>query len=364
MNSELDKLLKVVKKKFDTAIGNEETMRIKRIPIDSPQMSYLFGGGIPIGRIHRFRGPASGGKSTISIYLASQIQKKLPGFLNKPGKDVVVYIDFERTFDEKFATNLGLNCSNDKLIHLLPDDIETATDIVSDLIKTDSLAAIILDSDAASPSRAQMTDQFGKASFGGSARALSEMIRKLNIICANYNTTIFWISQERVNMSFGAHLPAVSGGESVSYYSSTVNRVTKIDVIKNANETIGQQIRIRNYKNKTSIAWRDAEVNLFFNGGFNSKDEYLDFIIKFEIFKQGGAWFTNEEYGVKLNGRVKVQEWLNENPEVFEKMKLQVDALLTQETSLDINNVDPETIKEDSDVEITEDMLKDEGDSK
>jgi hypothetical protein len=152
-----------------------------------------------------------------------------------------------------------------------------------------------------------------------------------------------------------------TGGEAPNFYSSTINRVTKIDVIKDAVETIGQQIRVRNYKNKTSIPFRDAEMNLYFKGGFKPDDEYLDFIIKFNIFKQGGAWFTNDEYNVKLNGRVKVQEWLNQNSEAFEKMKNQVDELLTKETSLDINNVDPESqVEEEDSPEIREDILGDE----
>jgi protein RecA len=357
--SELNKLLSQFQKKFPK-ITRADSGIIKTIKLDSPQLSYLFGGGIPIGRIHRLRGPASGGKSTMSIYMAGQIQKKLPALLNRPSKETVIYVDFERTFSTKFAEQLGLDCSDNKLIHLLPDDIETAADILMELIKTDDIAAIIFDSDAAAPSRTMMSDPSGKANFGGGAKSLSEFIRKINILCANYDTTFFLISQERVNMQPMSHLPSVTGGEAPAFYSSTINRVTKIDVIKDANGTIGQQIRVRNYKNKTSIPFRDAEMNLYFNGGFKSEDEYLDFIIKFDIFKQGGAWFTNTEHNVKLNGRIKVQEWLNQNPEVFETMKAQVDEFLSKETVLDANNTDPMAEIDPPAEEITEDMITDE----
>jgi protein RecA len=364
--NELSKLLSGFQKKHPK-ITREDSGIIKTIKLDSPQLSFLFGGGIPIGRIHRLRGPASGGKSTMSIYMAGQIQKKLPDFLNRPSKKTVIYVDFERTFSKKFAEQLGLNCDikDNYLIHLLPDDIETFCDITMELIKTDDIAAIIFDSDAAAASRTQMADPSGKASFGGSAKALSESIRKLNILCANYDTTLFWVSQERVNMAPMSHLPSVTGGEAPAFYSSTINRVTKIDVIKDAVETIGQQIRVRNYKNKTSIPFRDAEMNLYFNGGFNADDEYLDFLIKFDIFKQGGAWYNNEEYGVKLNGRAKIQEWLKENSEAFEKFKVQVDNLLCKATLLDANNKDPSLEKEDSenimeDEIITEESLSEE----
>ena len=354
--SELSKLLNQFQKKFPK-ITRKDSGIIRTIKLDSPQLSYLFGGGIPIGRIHRLRGPASGGKSTMSIYMAAQIQKKLPELLNRPTKKTVIYVDFERTFSKNFAEQLGLNCEEDHLIHLLPDDIETAADILMDLIKTDDIAAIIFDSDAAAPSRTMMSDPSGKANFGGGAKSMSEFIRKINILCANYDTTFFLISQERVNMQPMSHLPSVTGGEAPAFYSSTINRVTKIDVIKDAVETIGQQIRVRNYKNKTSVPFRDAEMNLYFKGGFKADEEYLDFIIKFDIFKQGGAWFTNEEYKVKLNGRVKVQEWLNQNPDAFEKFKEQVDNFLSKENNLDINNKDPSL--EGDEPEITEEFLAD-----
>jgi hypothetical protein len=157
-----------------------------------------------------------------------------------------------------------------------------------------------------------------------------------------------------------SHLPSVTGGEAPQFYSSTINRVTKVDVIKDAVDTIGQQIRVRNYKNKTSVPFRDAEMNLYFTGGFKPEEEYLDFIIKFDIFKQGGAWFTNEEYNVKLNGRAKVQEWLNQNPEPFNKMKIQVDDLLSHANILDANNKDPNTEELKPEDEIPEDILNEE----
>jgi recombination protein RecA len=354
--SELSKLLGAYQKKFPK-ITRQDSGTIKTIKLDSPQLSYLFGGGIPIGRIHRLRGPASGGKSTMSIYMAAQIQQKLPELLNRPTKKTVIYVDFERTFSTKFAEQLGLNCDDESLIHLLPDDIETAADVLMELIKTDDIAAIIFDSDAAAPSRTMMTDPSGKANFGGGAKALSEFIRKINILCANYDTTFFLISQERVNMQPMSHLPSVTGGEAPQFYASTINRVTKIDVIKDAVDTIGQQIRVRNYKNKTSVPFRDAELNLYYKGGFRPEEEYLDFLIKFGIFKQGGAWYSNEEYGLKLNGRTKIQEWLDAHPEEFNLMKIKVDEELLHANELDANNKDPEL--ESSEEEIPEDILED-----
>lgn len=507
--SEISKCLDAFVKK-NPKLTKKDSGIIRIVQMDSPQLNYLFGGGIPIGRIHRLRGPSSGGKSVISIYEAAQIQRKLPELLNKPDKNIVIYVDFERTFSTKFAEEIGLDCSEDKFIHLLPDDIETATDVLVELIKLDKIVAVIFDSDGAAPSRTAMTDPSGKANFGSNAKALSEMLKKINIVCGNYDTTMFLISQERVNMNVMSHLPACvsintefksdgislslkdiikktkikyetsigvpfdisnfnievasfntdtqkienkkitqiiyqgkrpvykivpfnnfitrilyltpdhpiwdilkkeyvgvenfegeslwvdgtnvklkieqtdkvehvfdievednhnffansilikncTGGEAPQFYASTVNRVTKIDVIKRGNETIGQQIRVRNYKNKTSIPFRDAVVNLYYKGGFKPEEEYLDFFISFGLFKQGGAWYTHPEYG-KFNGRAKIQEWLAEHPVEFELMRKEVDSLLCKETDLDKNNADPEK-EPDDDFSVTENDLEEE----
>jgi RecA/RadA recombinase len=201
MSSKLSKIIDQLAKKQPKIFGDiENSATIKKCKIDSPQLSFLFGGGVPIGRIIRFRGPESSGKSIISSYCAGQLQKRVPEIFGNPDKDKIVYIDFERTFDSKFASQVGVNTSPSKFIHLLPDDIESANDTVCELIKSDEIAAIIFDSDAAAPPRQMATDPSGKANFGAGAKALGEFLKKVNILLANYSTTMFWISQERVNM--------------------------------------------------------------------------------------------------------------------------------------------------------------------
>jgi hypothetical protein len=256
-----------------------------------------------------------------------------------------------------------VNTTSDYFIHLLPDDIETANDVISELIKTDEICAVIFDSDAAAPTRTSNTDPAGKANFGAGAKAISEFLKKINILCANYNTTLFWVSQERVNMQPMSHLPNTTGGEAPKFYASVVNRVTKTDVIKDANGTIGIAIRVRNYKNKTGIPFRDANMKLYYNGGFNSEEEYIDFLLLFEFIKQKGAYFyvPGEEKG--LQGRDKLMAWLNGHPEDYEKMKAQVDVALTQEGVLD---QDKNESTEDADLsseEITEDILEDDSEA-
>lgn len=343
MTPELKKVLGAALKKSPNIVRDLKTYEtIKRIPLDSPQMTYMFSGGLPIGRIHNFFGMESGGKSTVATYLCSQLQKRMP-----ETQRTILYLDFERSFDKAFAENIGLDCSDELFIYATPDSIEDAVDLSCDLIKTGSLAGIVLDSDAASPTKTQMVDQFGRATFGGSAKGLSEGLRKMNILCSNYGVTLFTISQERANMQPLSHAAAVTGGFASKYYPSTRNKITKTGVIKEGNETIGISIRVRNFKNKAGIPFRDSNMNLYFgngtNGikGFDSDSEYIQFFFDLKLIEQRGAYFKSEEHGFNLNGRAKVLEWMEAHPEPYAELKAKVTDLLSGATILDANNTDP-----------------------
>jgi recombination protein RecA len=177
----------------------KENGRIKNIVSDSAGINYIFGGGIPIGRIVSIYGPFSSGKSSMCNYLAGQLQKKMP-----EGHRVVVYADFERSFDLNYATENGLDCTSvgdgGNFLFLQPDSLEEFFDSAQELVKTGEIACIILDSEAAAPTKTMMTDPSGKANFGSGAKAMTEGLRKMNIYCANYDTTMFVVSQERAQM--------------------------------------------------------------------------------------------------------------------------------------------------------------------
>jgi RecA/RadA recombinase len=159
MTPELKKALGAALKKTPTLVRNLDTYEtLKRIPLDSPQLTYMFSGGLPYGRIHNFFGQESGGKSTIVTYLCSQLQKYMP-----ENQKTILYLDFERSFGRKFAENIGLDCSDERLIYSTPNSIEEAIDLACALIETGNIAGVVLDSDAAAPTKTQMIDNFGKA---------------------------------------------------------------------------------------------------------------------------------------------------------------------------------------------------------
>ena len=143
--------------------------------------------------------------------------------------------------------------------------------------------------------------------------------------------------------SLMSHAIVTTGGRALKFFASTRNRVTKIDTIEKDGETIGITMKVRNYKNKTGVMFREAEMKLLFDTGFDSKSEYLDFFIKLGIIVQGGAWFKSEKYDIKLNGKAEVQKWLDEHPKEFEEMRNTVDEMLSKQTAeLDGNNQKPD----------------------
>lgn len=207
MSKAFNNILKKLKDKSPTIIGDGDKPSILWAEVESPQVTYMLGGGIPLGRMIRFRGPASSGKSAFCNYLGAALQREVPKLTGNPDQNKLVYVDFERTFEKRFAQSVGVIVDDEHFVHLKPETVEDAAEILDELVRTNEVAAIIWDSDAAAPNRTQMNDEFGKATFGGAAKATSELLRKFNILCADRNTTLLWISQERTNMSPMSHLP-------------------------------------------------------------------------------------------------------------------------------------------------------------
>lgn len=340
MSSAFDKLIKKVADKNPMAVSADGN--IKWCPVESPQVTYMMGGGIPTARTIRFRGPSSSGKSAFCNYLAGQLQKGCPKLYNNPDKNKVLYLDFERTFEKRFATSVGVDTSPDKFFQLTFDTIEDMSDGIEELIKSGEVACIILDSDAAAPTRTTITDPAGKASFGSRAKALAEFCNKYNVLCANYGTTILWISQERANMNPMARLPAMTGGEAITFYTSIICRITKTDDIKDASgDVCGIEMRVRNYKNKCSVPFRDANMKLYYDGGFDSNSEYIDFLLLLGMIEQKGAYFkfNHEGQDYSLQGRKKLQEWLDTHPDVYASWKEDIIAKISHHNEvLDKNN--------------------------
>lgn len=195
---------------------------IRKIAFDSPQLTYMFS-GFSYDRIHQFFSPESSGKSSLSTYMASQLQKKMPIEIERlaqeaedngdkdkakkirkefADKQVVIYLDYERTFDPVYAENLGLNTDEEHFILLQPDTLEDGFNMIEPMVKSGSICCIIFDSDAAAPTALDNESEVGATGFNGAkgANTLKEVYKRYGILCSNYLTPLITISQERANM--------------------------------------------------------------------------------------------------------------------------------------------------------------------
>lgn len=367
--AQLRKVTETVTKKYPGVLVDPDVNTlIHKVSFDSPQLTYMMN-GFSVDRIHQFWGPESAGKSSLCTYIAYQLQKKMPEYIEKWGdeltekgkdgkefkkkladKQVVVYMDFERTFDPSHAAQIGLNMDEDHFILEHPETLEDGAKIALEYMKTGSVCCVILDSDAMATTTLDLESDPGDTGFNGAkgANVLKQVYKHFNLACSNYLTPLLVISQERANMNVASHLPSVTGGQAIKFASSTRQRISKLETLTGPNgDNVGLQIRVRNYKNKTGIPWRDSEMFFYFSGGFDEDQEYATIMVPLDILHKetnesgrGTGWFTNAELGIKIRGEGNITSWLLEHPTEYEQLKKMVNDKLMSHNELDSNIVE------------------------
>lgn len=306
---------------------------VKRLVLNSPKLNYLFGGGFPLNRFIEVFGSESAGKSIFASYVGGNIQKRTDN-----NQKTVLYVDMEYSFDKNYAENAGLDCSDDKFIFVQPLNGEEAFGIMEDLIKTQQIGLIIYDSTSTTPTAAAMEEDYGKKSFGGAGLLFSEGLKKLNPYVARYNTPVILLTQMRAKIGFQSYGPPDApsgGGYAPRFYASWRARLNKSEDIMNGDEVIGNKIKVKNVKSKIGYPKRSAELDLYYNSGFNSDAEYIDFMVSLGIVEKKGGWYSNEEWGLKVQGADKLLPYLYDNPDKFEEVKKTVNDTFNTHSILD-----------------------------
>lgn len=345
---------------IEKKVGNivkpvSQNLLSKKLITDSPRLNYEYGGGIKIGCFHRFIGPESGGKSTMCTYIGSQFQKHLAEqFPELKDHNIVAYLDFERSFDPDHAKENGLDITsvydengkynpNGKFMLLQPNDIEDAVIALEPLIKSGRISVVIFDSESMAPTKTIMEDEFLKANFGGQAKAMKEFSNRFNILCANYQTTMLIISQERAQMQQMSHAISFTGGYALKYSASTINRVRKIENLVENGKVVGIHMQVRNYKNKTGIPFRECEMDLYYKGGFDSTGEFIDFLsefaedprlLKLVDCRSKGYYNSKNNFGWNYHGKNSFVEAVNSGEvpaEQWEQIKSVVQEIISNE---------------------------------
>ena len=309
-NSKLDAAMADIKSKFgDDAImtlGESERVDVDTISTGSIGIDWALGiGGLPRGRIIEIYGPESSGKTTLSLHVIAEAQKK---------GGVCAFIDAEHALDPVYAKKLGVK-TNDLLISQ-PNHGEQALEIVESLVRTGNLDVIVIDSVAALTPKDEIEGDMGAHQMGKQARLMSQAMRKLTAISAKSKTIIVFINQVRmkIGMVFG-NPETTTGGKALKFYSSVRIDIRRIAQIKKGTEVMGGRHRAKIVKNKVAAPFRIAEFDLIFNEGISREGELLALGEKLSVVEKSGASYKFDDISLG-RGYDSARTFLRENKQV------------------------------------------------
>jgi recombination protein RecA len=338
---DLDSLVKDLQKKYGAgsiSVFGKNQVVVERVPIDSFYLSELLGGGYPRGRMMEIYGPESSGKTTLSCYFAGQCQKHY--FEDKQRYGVVAYIDVEHALDPAYAATFGLDI--DKVLFSQPDSAEQALDILDDLIESDLVDMVVVDSVAALSPQAELDGEMGDQTIGLLARLMSKACRKLQSKMTPTSASIVWVNQIRMKIGILFGNPeTVTGGLALKFFSAIRIVVRAGERIEDKNEgQIGLISRVKTIKNKVAPPFRTCDMKIIFGKGYQVEEEYVQAFVKYGIIKKAGGWYTvalirvgDVDTPEKVQGEEKVQEWLKAHPEIYAEYKERLKTELSRKTT-------------------------------
>ena len=294
--------------------GDGNVANVEAIPTGSLALDLALGiGGLPRGRVVEIYGPESSGKTTLALHVLAEAQKM--------GGEVA-FVDAEHALDPTYAKALGVNVE-DMLISQ-PDTGEQALEITEALVRSGAIDVVVVDSVAALVPRAEIEGEMGDSFVGLHARLMSQALRKLTGIINKTNTIVIFINQlrEKVGVMYG-NPEVTTGGRALKFYSSVRIDVRRIEALKNGSEIIGNRTRAKVVKNKMAPPFREAEFDIMYGEGISRYGELVDLGVKLDLVQKAGSWFSMGEVRIG-QGRDAAKKYLQENPEVAEKLEADI----------------------------------------
>ncbi|MDY5064308.1 MAG: recombinase RecA [Succinivibrio sp.] len=295
-------------------LGQNELMDIEAIPTGSLSLDIALGiGGLPMGRIIEIYGPESSGKTTLTLELIAQAQKK--------GK-ICAFIDAEHALDPVYAKKLGVNVED--VFISQPDTGEQALEICETLVRSGGIDVVVIDSVAALVPKAEIEGEMGDNHVGLQARLMSQALRKLTGIVKQANCMVVFINQLRmkIGVMFG-NPETTTGGNALKYYASVRLDIRKSTALKNKEEVIGNETKVKVVKNKVAPPFKTANFQILFNYGIAKNGELIDLGVNAKIVQKTGAWFAYN--GQKIGqGKVNAMKFLDDNPAVADEIEQKI----------------------------------------
>ena len=311
----LDLALAQIEKQFGKGsiikLDQDRRIDIEAIPTGSLTLDWALGvGGVPCGRVIEIFGSEGGGKTTLTLSIISQVQKK---------GGVAAFIDAEHAVDPNYAERLGVNL--DELLISQPDTGEQALEIVETLVRSNAVDIIVIDSVAALVPRAEIEGEMGASHIGLQARLMSQALRKLTAIISKSRTCVIFINQIRMKIGVMFGNPETTpGGRALKFYSSVRIDIRRIGSIKAGDVIIGSRTLAKVVKNKVAAPFRRAEFDIMFDKGISHTGSVVELALNNDIMQKSGAWLVYNE--TKLGpGREKIRAYLNENPKLLKEIE-------------------------------------------
>ena len=300
-------------------MGDEQIEKVDVIPTGSIALNAALGvGGYPRGRIIEIYGPESSGKTTLAIHAIAEAQKQ---------GGIAAFIDAEHAFDRFYAQKLGVDVDN--LYISQPDNGEQALEIADQLIRSSAIDIIVIDSVAALTPKKEIEGDMGDSAVGLHARLMSQALRKVTATIAKTNTTCIFINQlrEKIGVMFG-NPETTTGGNALKFYASVRMDIRKVTTLKDGDQAIGNQVRVKVVKNKVAPPFRKAEFEINFGEGISKVGEIVDLGVEYGIIKKSGSWFSYEDSKL-AQGRDATKQLLRDNPELCEELEAKIMEAIT-----------------------------------
>ena len=289
-------------------------MNVETVPTGSLSLDIALGlGGIPRGRIVEIYGPESSGKTTVTLHMIAEVQKR---------GGIASFIDAEHALDPVYAKNIGVDIDN--LYISQPDSGEQALEITETMVRSGAVDIVVVDSVAALVPKAEIDGEMGDSHVGLQARLMSQALRKLTAVISKSNCIVVFINQlrEKVGIMFG-NPETTTGGRALKFYSSVRLDVRRIDKITQGGEVIGNRTRVKVVKNKIAPPFKEAEFDIMFGTGISTAGDILDLAANADVIVKSGAWFSYK--GDKIGqGRENAKQYLLDHPEVLAEVDHQV----------------------------------------
>ena len=289
-------------------------MNVETIPTGSLSLDIALGlGGIPKGRIVEIYGPESSGKTTVTLHMVAEVQKR---------GGIAGFIDAEHALDPVYAKNIGVDVDN--LYISQPDNGEQALEITETMVRSGAIDIVVVDSVAALVPKAEIDGDMGDSHVGLQARLMSQALRKLTAAINRSNCVVVFINQlrEKVGVMFG-NPETTTGGRALKFYSSVRLDVRRIESLKQSGEVTGNRTRVKVVKNKIAPPFKEAEFDIMFGEGISVVGDILDLAASQNIIVKSGAWYAYD--GSKIGqGRENAKQYLKDNPETCKEIENKV----------------------------------------